>query len=145
VYLATPLPLRWVYWLLPIIYFLFPMDLFPDRVRGLGWIDDLLLGLFVIWALDKSRFFANFFEEAKGRTSQQQARVEQEEQRFDNRTPHEILHVRPNANEQEIKKAYKKLIGLYHPDKFSYLGPEFEETARRRTQTIIAAYQSLIK
>lgn len=56
---------------------------------------------------------------------------------------HEILEVAPNASEDEIRAAYRKLVQMYHPDKVSGLGPEFGELAERRMKEINAAYAKL--
>jgi len=51
---------------------------------------------------------------------------------------YEILEIRPNSNEAEIKKAYHRLALLYHPDKSR--NPETNE----KFQNISYAYQILI-
>ena len=145
VYFATPIHLRWVYWLFPIVYFLFPFDFLPDLIPGLGRLDDFLLIMLVFWALDRAINLKGFFREAMGgaRTRNKQQQRSQDEDTV--APPHQVLGVKRNASQQEIKKAYRKLLSQYHPDKFSHLGQEFEDTARRRTQAIIAAYERVYK
>lgn len=142
VYTRTPKSIRWLYWLLPLLYFLSPIDLFPDFIRRLGFIDDALLLLFFFWALDRSSLFGDFFTQ-KATQSEQGTTSEGTSTTSESTPPHEILGVTPNATQKEIKKAYRQQLALYHPDKFSHLGPEFEQTARIRTEAIISAYQVL--
>ena len=52
--------------------------------------------------------------------------------------PHRILGVSPDASEEEIKRAYRKLAKKYHPD----LNPGDAEAARKM-QEINAAYEQL--
>jgi hypothetical protein len=51
---------------------------------------------------------------------------------------YEILEIKPNASESEIKKAYYKLAKLYHPDKNS------SQEATIKFQKINSAYEILI-
>jgi DnaJ-class molecular chaperone len=55
-------------------------------------------------------------------------------------TPYEILSVSAQASEAEIKKAFRKLIVLWHPDK----NPEQQDKAEEMSKKIIAAYTILI-
>lgn len=52
--------------------------------------------------------------------------------------PYQVLGVSPNASDQEIKAAYRKLAKKYHPD----LNPGDAEAARRM-QEINAAYEQI--
>lgn len=52
--------------------------------------------------------------------------------------PYRILGVSPDASEEEIKRAYRKLAKQYHPD----LNPGNAEAARKM-QEINAAYEQL--
>ncbi|MDR1996272.1 DnaJ domain-containing protein [Azonexus sp.] len=53
---------------------------------------------------------------------------------------HEVLNVSPNAEIDEIRRAYKILMSQYHPDKVTSLGPELRELCERKTKEINAAY-----
>jgi len=48
-----------------------------------------------------------------------------------------------NASQEQIRKAYKKLAGKYHPDKVSHLGQEFQALAEKRFKDIQEAYEAL--
>lgn len=56
-----------------------------------------------------------------------------------------ILEVKKDASLQEIKKAYRKKILQYHPDKVSCLGKEFQILAEEKTKKINAAYNEALK
>ncbi len=59
------------------------------------------------------------------------------------RAAREVLGVGPDASEEEIVSAYRKMARKYHPDRVEGLGPEFEELAERRMKEINAAYREL--
>lgn len=55
-------------------------------------------------------------------------------------TPHEILGVNIGASQQEVKRAHRKKLLLYHPDRIDpFLRPHSEELCR----LINAAYATL--
>ncbi len=137
-YLATPWALRWVFWLLPILYFLLPLDF--DRLGLLGRLDDILVMGFSYWAFERAGKFKDFFREAR---KQGAAPPAQDGDPLEGKTPHQILGLGRQADAAAIKAAYRRLVSLYHPDKFAHLGTEFEATAQRRTRAIIAAYERL--
>lgn len=56
--------------------------------------------------------------------------------------PYKVLGVRPNASQDEIKKAYRKLVKKYHPDKFA--GTDLEEVAKEKLQEVNEAYSILM-
>ena len=58
-----------------------------------------------------------------------------------------ILGIDSSASNNEIKKAYKKLMIEHHPDKLSAKGlpPEMIELAKQKTQEIQSAYETLKK
>lgn len=54
-------------------------------------------------------------------------------------TPHEILGIEKGATKEAIKKAFRKMITLWHPDLNQHRLAEAEEMSKR----IIAAYSIL--
>jgi len=56
-----------------------------------------------------------------------------------------ILETTPDANNDEIKKAYRKMAVKYHPDKVSHLGEEFRKAAKEKFQKVNAAYEQIKK
>jgi preprotein translocase subunit Sec63 len=56
-------------------------------------------------------------------------------------TPHEILGIATSAGQSEIKKAFRRLIGEWHPDRNQHRIEKAEEMSKR----IIAAYTILCK
>ncbi len=56
---------------------------------------------------------------------------------------YKILEVTPEATDEEIKHAYKKLALLYHPDKVSHLGPDLVKAAEEKFKIINEAYSSI--
>ncbi len=58
---------------------------------------------------------------------------------------YKILETTPDANDDEIKKAYRKMAVKYHPDKVSHLGEEFQKAAKDKFQEVNAAYEQIKK
>ncbi|MET0292837.1 MAG: J domain-containing protein [Steroidobacteraceae bacterium] len=52
-----------------------------------------------------------------------------------------ILGVRENANHEEIKAAYRRLIAQVHPDKVGHLSDAERARAEARAKQINAAYE----
>jgi len=57
----------------------------------------------------------------------------------------QVLEITPDANESEIKKAYRKMAVKYHPDKVSHLGEEFQKAAKEKFQQVQSAYDQIKK
>jgi molecular chaperone DnaJ len=57
------------------------------------------------------------------------------------KSPYEVLGVRQDATEPEIKKAYRDLVKKYHPD--NYKDHPLENLAKEKMQEINEAYDSL--
>ena len=58
---------------------------------------------------------------------------------------YQILEITSSANEDEIKKAYRKMAIKYHPDKVSVLGEEFQKAAKEKFQKVQEAYETIKK
>ncbi|MEW6323430.1 MAG: J domain-containing protein [Acidobacteriota bacterium] len=59
------------------------------------------------------------------------------------KTHYDLLGVAPTADAEEIKKAFRREIARYHPDKVQHLGKEFQEMAAVRAAELTAAYKTL--
>jgi DnaJ like chaperone protein len=58
---------------------------------------------------------------------------------------YDILEVTPEATNEEIKKAYRRLAVEYHPDKVSHLGEDIRKSATEKFQKLSAAYEEIKK
>jgi hypothetical protein len=56
---------------------------------------------------------------------------------------YDILGVSRDASRDEIKQAYRDLLKVWHPDKFSNEEPRLKELAEKNTRKILDAYQAL--
>src|SRR5688572_329392 len=54
-----------------------------------------------------------------------------------------MLDVVPTASADEIKRAFRREIAKYHPDKVQHLGQEFQEIAAVKAAELTQAYQTL--
>ena len=59
------------------------------------------------------------------------------------RSDHEILEVPPDASQEQIDAAYRRLSQMYHPDKVESLAPEYKAIAVARMKEVNAAYERL--
>ncbi|MBE3076802.1 MAG: J domain-containing protein [Actinobacteria bacterium] len=60
------------------------------------------------------------------------------------KTYYELLGVGPKAAADQIKRAFRREIARYHPDKVQHLGPEFQEIAATRAAELTEAYRVLM-
>ena len=59
------------------------------------------------------------------------------------KTHYELLGLEPSADGDAIKKAFRREIARYHPDKVIHLGAEFQEIAATRAAELTVAYKTL--
>ena len=58
---------------------------------------------------------------------------------------YDILEIIPEATNEEVKKAYRRLAIEYHPDKVAHLGEDIRKSATEKFQTLNAAYEQIKK
>ena len=59
------------------------------------------------------------------------------------KTHYELLGLEADADADAIKKAFRREIARYHPDKVIHLGAEFQEMAATRAAELTVAYKTL--
>ena len=59
------------------------------------------------------------------------------------KTYYELLEVPASAPAEEIKRAFRREIAKYHPDKVQHLGQEFQEIAAVKAAELTQAYKAL--
>ncbi|KAG5592912.1 hypothetical protein H5410_043426 [Solanum commersonii] len=67
--------------------------------------------------------------------------MKEEESGPQNRELYALLHISPEASDEEIRKAYRQWAQIYHPDKYQAL--EMKEIATENFQRICEAYEIL--
>lgn len=58
---------------------------------------------------------------------------------------YKVLELSPDATNEEIKKAYRRLAMEHHPDRVSYLGEEIQKKAQEKFKKIQEAYELIKK
>ena len=56
-----------------------------------------------------------------------------------------VLEISPNATDDEVKSAYRRMAMKNHPDKVSTLGPEVQKAAEEKFRKIQEAYETIKK
>lgn len=144
--------------LLALIYTFFPYDVLPDFMIGWGWLDDIVI-LYLLWRYfykgNVRRFGKPSTDDRAGRKAGTHSGTREGgsrgEEDASGRTgdgpgildPYEVLGITRDASADEVRIAYKKLAGKYHPDKVLHLGQEFQALAEKRFKEIQTAYQKL--
>jgi hypothetical protein len=137
--------------ILAIVYTIWPFDLIPNFIVGLGWIDDILV-LAMVWYYfysNRAKSSGTFgkFKQQQHEYYRQQGSTGNREQKpgtgGEKKDPYTILGVGKNASADEIKKAYRRLVNTYHPDKVRHMGEEFQQLAEKKFKEIQEAYLKL--
>jgi predicted lipid-binding transport protein (Tim44 family) len=137
--------MKWIWIILAIVYLLSPFDIIPG-IHPAAWLDDILVAYFLY------RYLSRFFRSSQpgpfafgNRQNTQRPSESNDSPSSDNdsRTPHDILGIPPDADQNTIRKAYRNLANQYHPDKVAHLGEEFQKLAEKRFKAIQQAYERL--
>ena len=62
-----------------------------------------------------------------------------------NDSNYRILGISPDATDEEVKKAYRKMAIKYHPDKVATLGEDVQKAAEEKFKAISQAYEAICK
>lgn len=130
------------FWLILAVaaYILIPLDLIPDFIRPLGFLDDMLILGLGVWHL------LRMARRPKRETQQSHSHdTSPSSQAMTTKTPYEVLGISRGATDAEIEHAYKEQIKEYHPDRVHGLGKEIRDVAERKTQELNLAYETLKK
>ena len=142
--------------ILALLYALSPYDFLPDMMIGWGWLDDIVI-IGLLWRYfylqKKKREAFKKYHQSGQKSSRYRYSQSDDSNRYNSSEgngqfstesdPYRILGIESGASQEEIKSAYRKLAGKYHPDKLEHLGEEFKELAEKRFKKIQQAYQEL--
>lgn len=126
-----------------LLYFVMPWDL--DYLHPVGRIDDMvILGLAVYYYWKQLRALSSGNRRAgkkprAGTGDGDSDRAAEEAPQ----NPYHILGVEPGDDEKTIRKAYRRLMSQYHPDRVQHLGEEFQVLASKRAAVINDAYERI--
>jgi hypothetical protein len=136
-----------------LIYIFSPFDLIPDFISIPGWLDDAFILGIILYYLKRGMFpgFLSWLNRFFTTSENRQSHDNEKGHEFDenggvqtaDRNPYEVLGIPDNAGPDEIRAAYRRAVQAYHPDKFSHLGQDFQELAKKRFLEIQNAYEKL--
>jgi DnaJ like chaperone protein len=58
---------------------------------------------------------------------------------------YKILEISPDASDEEVKKAYRRMAMKYHPDKVEHLGEDVKKAANEKFKQLNNAYEDIKK
>ena len=62
-----------------------------------------------------------------------------------NDSNYKILEITPDATDEEVKKAYRKMAVKYHPDKVATLGEDVQKAAEEKFKAVSQAYEAICR
>jgi hypothetical protein len=133
-----------------VLYVRSPVDLLPDTMGPLGLLDDLLFSLAVVWWLRRQLRVPpaprpNARQRARG-TGFAGGGAHGDmggSATMPPWDPYAVLGIARGASADEISRAYRQQMKLYHPDRVADLGAELQEVAHRRSVDIQRAYEEI--
>jgi DnaJ like chaperone protein len=63
----------------------------------------------------------------------------------DTEAAYRVLEIEASVNDDEVKKAYRKMANKYHPDKVAYLGEDIRKAAGEKFRKVKDAYDTIKK
>ncbi len=63
----------------------------------------------------------------------------------DTTSAYRVLEVTPDASDEELKKAYRRMALKYHPDRVAHLGDDVQKAANAKFQDLNASYEQVKK
>lgn len=141
-------PTRTAWWVLAfavalglLLYLRSPIDLVPDRLGAIGLLDDLLALVFAVWWL-RRRYPPPARPEARRGPRQSESGVDPgvRRARWD---PYAVLGVDPTSSPEDVTRAYREQMKLYHPDRVAELGEELRALAHAKSLEIQRAYEEI--
>ena len=123
-----------VVWLL---YLISPYDILPDVLGLLGRIDDIALGLYLLYR------FRRVSKSDASDASTEGRKAAANNVSAEHRDPFEVLGVESNADEKVVRKAYREEMARYHPDKVAHLGKELQALAHEKTLQLQKAFEEV--
>lgn len=88
------------------------------------------------WEQDKTRaYFRSRFGDAQDDESRDSSKVDD---------AFHVLGLEPDATIEEVRARYRELAKTHHPDMYSRLGPEMQNSANNRFNLIREAYETVI-
>jgi hypothetical protein len=131
-----------------VLYVRSPIDLLPDTAGPLGLLDDLLFSLVVVWWLRRQLRVPpgprpNARQRARGFGPGGARGDDAGGASTSPWDPYAVLGIARGASADEISRAYRTQMKLYHPDRVADLGAELQEVAHRRSIDIQRAYEEI--
>ena len=62
-----------------------------------------------------------------------------------NDSNYRVLEITPDATDDEVKKAYRKMAVKYHPDKVATLGEDVQKAAEEKFKAVNQAYEAICR
>jgi len=63
----------------------------------------------------------------------------------DTTSAYRVLEITPDASDEELKKAYRRMALKYHPDRVAHLGDDVQKAANAKFQDLNASYEQVKK
>ena len=96
----------------------------------------------------KAMFFSrNYYQQQQYNRGggYQQSRQESYVGSYSRENDYKMLEIDPNASDEEVKKAYRKMAMKHHPDKVNHLGEEVRKKAEEKFKLLNEAYDRIKK